>query len=129
MFRRITNVDLLNRIIEIENKIDILDLKLTRETISNLTGHFTEQKLSIEEYFIKLNERLDNNKEFCTQNVYEKLDIINNKIDMLYYENETIKHQLLLEEDIRKYECEINTLSNIINKTILDIDKILTGSI
>lgn len=126
MFRRITNIDLLNRIIEIENKIDILDLKLTRE--SNLPEEGRRCTL-IEEYFTKLNEKLDNNKEFCIQNVYEKINEIYNKIDMLYYENETIKHQLLLEEDIRKYECEINTLANIINKTILDIDKILIGSI
>ena len=126
MFRRITNIDLLNRIIEIENKIDSLDLKLTRE--SNLPEEGPRCTL-IEEYFTKLNEKLDNNKEFCIQNVYEKINEIYNKIDMLYYENETIKHQLLLEEDIRKYECEINTLANIINKTIVDIDKILIGRI
>jgi hypothetical protein len=114
MFRRITNIDLLNKIVEIENKIDILDLK---------------QSSLIDDYFTKLNDKIDKINENHKDIVYEKINEIYNKIDMLYYENETIKHQLLLEEDIRKYECEINTLANIINKTILDIDKILIGSI
>jgi hypothetical protein len=48
-----------------------------------------------------------------------------NKIDLLYYENETIKHQFLIEENIRKYEFEIDNLKTSINTTIEMINTIL----
>jgi len=47
------------------------------------------------------------------------------KLDVLFYENEIIKHQLLIEEEIRKYNDDINNIKDKINRKILEIDNIL----
>ena len=165
MFHRITNLDLLNKILELENKIDIVTLQNSKNnitccncTVKELTV-YKEIRDYFEDKFIdildnlkqiekhdKLNNFLENYKNEMLTNfetIISKLEInsnsinfdkdnkddfdkirtqlntISNKIDLLYYENELIKHQLLLEEEIRKCEQEIDILSNIINKVIL----------
>lgn len=197
MFRRVTNTDLLNRIIELENKMDqycnykdiyedigkkqdqIIDFLDTLKDKNNIDrnlyqkmneiyvlfsnyiendnhkikdlgkiNNFEEMlnvytKLQMDQFveYIEKLYALTKNDDISDSiiNIDRKLSEINNKImdfdeklneiyskiDLLYYENETIKHQFLLEEDIRKYECEINSLSNIINKTIQEIEKIM----
>jgi hypothetical protein len=170
MFRRVSNIDLLNKILELENKIDIYVLKSSDDNIICCNCKVKELIIykEIKEYFEdkfrdiqnnlkqlekqdKLNNFLENYKnEILTNfeniiskleiiknnetanfdkikdirkllsddNIYTQLNTISNKIDLLYYENEIIKHQLLLEEDIRKCEQEVNILSDIINKTL-----------
>lgn len=194
MFRRVTNADLLNKIIELENKMDIMNIDF-RENYMTLEGCcdckvkeliiYKEIKTYFENKFHdilenlndikniddKLNTVLENHKDEILNNfeniiskleiikdnvkentidecnqikkivsehitshkvledkiidkINEQLTAISNKIDLLYYENENIKHQLLLEEDIRKYEEEITNISNIVNKTIEYINNI-----
>jgi hypothetical protein len=47
------------------------------------------------------------------------------KLDVLFYENEIIKHQLLLEDEIRRYNDEIINIKDKVHKTIKDIDECL----
>ena len=171
MFRRITNIDLLNKILELENKIDIITLKNSennivccdckvkelniykeikdyfedkfkdildnlikiekQDTLNNLLENYKNEILTNFETIIlklKINFESSNSDQKITDNcdnkdnfdkIHFQLNTISNKIDLLYYENEIIKHQLLLEEEIRKCEQEIDILSDIINKVIL----------
>jgi uncharacterized protein (DUF885 family) len=178
MFRRTTNFDLLNKIQDLDNKIDIIYTKIYDNDIT-FTGCcdckvkeliiYKEIKEYFEDKFNdiltkfeniekqdKLNSFLQNYKNEILTNFetiiskleviktttettndnetyiyklvenYDKitnqLNCISNKLDILYFENEIIKHQLSLEEDIRKYEQEINNMSNIINNTIDNIN-------
>ena len=166
MFHRITNLDLLNKILELENKIDIISLKgsennivccdckvneliiykeikeyfedkfrdilenikqIEKDKLNNVLETYKNEILTNFETIISKLEDLKNNKQNNENNnikehfdkITDQLNNITNKIDLLYYENEIIKHQLLLEEEIRKCEQEIDILSNIINKVIL----------
>jgi predicted HTH domain antitoxin len=47
------------------------------------------------------------------------------KLDMLFYENETIKHQLLIEEELRKYDDEIISLKSKIQSTLNEINVLI----
>lgn len=163
MFGRITNIDLLNKIVELENKMDIFLLKNSEDNIiccdckvkelliykeikeyfedkfrdiltnikkiekqDNLNVFLENYKNEILTNFEKIISKLEiikNNEPDSSNNTNEKFDKINNqlititnKIDLLYYENEVIKHQLLLEEEIRKCEQEIDILSSLVKK-------------
>lgn len=186
MFRRTTNFDLLNKIQELENKMDIICAKLYDDDMTfkgccdckvkeinvykEIKDYFEDKfndiliKFDQIEKQDKLNNFLENYKnEILTNfeniisnleiikntnendncdnekgpdiynllkndlvenydNITNQLNCISNKLDILYFENEIIKHQLSLEEDIRKYEQEINNMSNIINNTIDNIN-------
>lgn len=177
MFRRTTNFDLLNKIQELENKIDIICVKLyddditfkaccdckekeliiykeikeyfqakfndiltkienieKQDKLNNFLENYKNEILTNFETIISKLEVIKNNETTCDNetniyNLVENYDKINNqlksisnKLDNLYFENEIIKHQLSLEEDIRKYEQEINNMSNIINNTIDNIN-------
>lgn len=50
---------------------------------------------------------------------------LSSKIDSVFYENEVIKHQLLLEDEIRKYEDEISNLKTQVKHILDDINQIL----
>lgn len=180
MFHRITNLDLLNKILELENKIDIISLKgsennivccdckvneliiykeikdyfedkfrdilenikqIEKDKLNNVLETYKNEILTNFETIISKLEVIKNNNNnndklyqsitdihnlLTDNNITENYDKISNqlntivnKIDLLYYENEIIKHQLLLEEEIRKCEQEIDILSDIINKVIL----------
>lgn len=54
-----------------------------------------------------------------------KLDILINKTDAMFYDNEIIKHHFLIEENIRFYCDTIDSLKVSIDKSINDIDNIL----
>lgn len=219
MFKKISNIDLSNKIDNIENKIDIINLRLDSQTtegccdcksrekvIYSQIKDYLEEKfnkfthditvklndkevintvflkyhneilenidkiiLNInvlknensnensngnlelpEEFFVKLQNsiNLQNNKEFCdivknvedlhtlymskmdnqsdiAKNLYDILIKLDNKINMLYFENEIIKHQLLLEEELRKYNDEIDNLKSLIEVKIKDINNVI----
>lgn len=119
-------IDKLNgKIIELNNKIDINAEKLNTkidDTINKLNNKidYTYENKNIEEYIIdeackKINEKNKNE-------IKENITAINDKLNILFFDNEIIKHQLLLEDEIRKYGDEINNLSLIINNTIKTID-------
>lgn len=196
MFNRIKNIDLLNKITDIENKIDILNNRLKDSTlhcccndvetteiefskeikdyletkildfnneikeinqnnkisekivntnnilITNFNKMFEDYKIEVVNNLEKIFDTLYNynKKDIVASNdqYLKKMDIINkisnfennintkislldSKVDNLYFDNEIIKHQLLLEEEIRKYTDEIDNLSLIIEKTISEL--------
>ena len=45
---------------------------------------------------------------------------------VLHYENEVIKHQLLLEEELRKYDNEIDSLKQQVEETLGQVNKLIT---
>ena len=197
MFNKVKNIDLLNKMLVIENKIDILnnrlddittvkgcchdfqqiEIELSKEIkeyleikmidfnnqikevnqnnriseklintnnvlITNFNKMFEEYKIEVVNNLQKIFDNLYNyNKKdiiVSNDNYLKKMDIINkistfeyditkkivlldSKVDSLYFDNEIIKHQLLLEEEIRKCSDEIDNLSLIIQKTISEL--------
>lgn len=185
MFSKITNLDLLNKILELENKMDIISLQISNDNkisccdckgkeliiykeikeyfedkfqdiVKNIKQIEQTEKLNIflEDYknqiitnfetiiskleliktnengaqvsFLNLDQNIKDIHKLLTNNnikenfdkITDQLNNITNKIDLLYYENEIIKHQLLLEEEIRKCEQEVDILSKLL-KTLL----------
>ena len=196
MFKRINNIELLNKIITVENKLDILNTRLdnktccdcksrevivyeelkdylqfklsefndqinnkliefnNKETLSILNNIFEDYKTQLIDNLQSIcnqlnNDKLNNNiideklqqynnqknikEHHCNfskvdfdssfNKTQDKLEILCGKLDMLYFENEIIKHQLSLQDEIRKYSDEIDNLSSIIEKTIIEIDE------
>ena len=191
MFNKVKNIDLLNKILVIENKIDILNKRLgdnncdcqdievefskdIKEYFENKIVDFNNQIKEVNQNnkisekiintnnvlitnFNKMFEEYQNEVVNNLQKIFDSLynynkkdipasnqlylkqmDIINkitnfqndinikitlldSKVDNLYFDNEIIKHQLLLEEEIRKCSDEIDNLSLIIQKTISEL--------
>jgi len=69
----------------------------------------------------KQNENLDNFIKHMT----EQINSINDRVDSFYFENETIKHQLLLEEEIRGYNDDIDQIKLLIHNVKSTIDDTL----
>lgn len=59
-------------------------------------------------------------------NINDKISIVNKRVDDCYYDNEIIKHQILLEEDIHHYNDDIDNLKLLINNIKNDIDNTLS---
>lgn len=78
-------------------------------------------KNQLQEFIKDINTREDIFKDTFKDSLNE----INNKINDFYFENELIKHQLLLEENISKYNDELEALKVNIKNTIDDIDVVL----
>ena len=53
------------------------------------------------------------------------LDILINKTDAIFYDNEIIKHQFSIEENVKNYSDTVDYLKISIEKSINDIDQIL----
>lgn len=71
------------------------------------------------------------NIQFVNHNIdllKNTLDILINKTDAIFYDNEIIKHQFSIEENIRIYSDTIDSLKISIEKSINDIDQILTNN-
>ena len=109
----ISNKELLNKLVKVETKIDSGKDKCSL----NYANYIIEQVKNI----------------FSTNynDIYKKLDIIDEKINnmdsninQIYFDNEVIKHQLLLEGILRDSIDEIDNLSITIKQTILKIDKL-----
>lgn len=185
MFGRVTNLDLLNKILELENKMEIISLQISddnkvtccdckvkeliiykemkeyfedkfgdiiknikqiekTDTLNLFLENYKNDIISNFETIITKLESLNNNdhglqislpnfdqnikdiRKLLTNNnnnenfdkITNQLNTITNKIDLLYYENEIIKHQLLLEEEIRKCEQEVDLLSSLLQPFI-----------
>lgn len=80
--------------------------------------HFEKEVLNKFSHFESNFNKLENNLNTKCENVLTNFQLLNTKIDNLYYENENIKHQLLLEDEIRKCSDEIDNLSLLIKTTI-----------
>ena len=91
------------------------------ETISNLTNEIHQLKQA------SLNQVSLNQASFKETNdkFQNKLDMLINKTDAMFYDNEIIKHHFLIEENIRFYCDTIDSLKVSIDKSINDIDNVL----
>ena len=77
--------------------------------------------VGIQSKLLDLNECLDK----LTEESSNRFSVVNMKLDSIYFENEVIKHQLKLEDDIRNAIEEVNNLNNIIACAISQIDKFI----
>ena len=75
------------------------------------------------------------NKSDKINDICNSLESINNNVKSFYYDNEIIKHQLMLEEDIQKYNDEIDNIrtlavnaKNSIQETLINLQKELEKS-
>lgn len=114
---------------DILEKYKSADLSLRNDLQSFLVGLQKEFKVNLnvqsDDFTIKLNSynaELNNRIE----QLNKLLSSINSSVNGFYYENEMIKHQLVLEDDIRKYNDEINGLKLLATQMKESIDSILS---
>jgi hypothetical protein len=63
------------------------------------------------------------------ESIEQKLTNIDSNVNHIYFENQIIKHQLLLEDCIRESVNEINDLSLLIKDTVSKINKLIESKI
>jgi predicted HTH domain antitoxin len=82
-------------------------------------------------HIVNYNKRLDTVVDINSklQNLIKTTDLHNvnilKRLDMLFYENEMIKHQLLIEDELRKYSEEIYNLKQKIQSTLNDVTSLI----
>jgi len=96
--------------------IDNLQTIITNISISNI-----QADVGVQSKLVDLNACLDK----LTEESSNRFSVVNMKLDSIYFENEVIKHQLKLEDDIRNAIEEVNNLNNIIACAISQIDKFI----
>lgn len=121
--------------------IDVDQLKCYFKNL--LVEHTTEMRLEkskftklILEEFLTISKRISEKNDFLNNMVESINDLnvtidtnnktTNSKLDGLFFENEILKHQLSLEDDIRRYIQEIDDLSESVNGNIKIIDEYLS---
>ena len=111
----VNNTELLNKLLQLESKIDQNKHKndgLNQEFIQfmHIRIESIEQKLT----------NIDSN----ITNIDSNINHIDSNINHIYFENQIIKHQLLLEDCIRESVNEIDDLSLLIKNTVSKINKL-----
>jgi hypothetical protein len=101
-----------------------LDKKLRSDLQSFLLNLQTNIIKDLKSEFNNQMKEMDNNNNDNVADIQSSLHQIDAKVDGFYFENELVKHQLTLEEEIRKYNDDIDSLKLIINNTTSEIDKI-----
>ena len=172
MFKKISNIDLINKLEKIENKLDILNMNLNSSQIycnckdkdmciykelceylefqfkqcidkigenkcnlittnQELTNNFTNILKQITELNKNNIINLTNNNSQVIQTlesfenkINDKFNTINVKLNSIYFENEIIKNQLALQDEIRQSILEIDNITNSINQIVKKIDLI-----
>lgn len=74
-------------------------------------------------------DKLRNSQHALDNNVSATLDLardLSHSMASLHYENEVIKHQLLLEEELRKYDNEIESLKLKVEETLQEVNELIT---
>jgi hypothetical protein len=127
--------ELKHRLDKIEKSLDEINsttfLKNEFDKLTNLYNEIKYESISNQK---KINESISNQKKINDSNkelFISKIESISKKLDTLYFDNETIKHQLFLENELKKSIQDIDNLSiaihntiELINYTIYKIDKI-----
>jgi hypothetical protein len=73
---------------------------------------------------IDQNKHKNDNVHTLIESIEQKLTNIDSNINHIYFENQIIKHQLLLEDCIRESVNEIDDLSLLIKDTVYKINKL-----
>jgi hypothetical protein len=126
----ITNLSLSDKSNNIINSIPIIE-QLKNEIIKYKTD--TEQDVcKILTLFENVNRSIDdklgnlnNMIQTVSENTNGKFDVIDVKLNSIYFENEIIKHQFLLEEQIRQSIEEISNINSSINDAIQKLDGLI----
>jgi hypothetical protein len=126
----ITNLSLSEKSNNVINSIPVIE-QLKNEIIKYKTE--TEQDVyKILTLFENINrsidDKLDNLNSIIQtlgENTNGKFDVIDVKLNSIYFENEIIKHQFLLEEQIRQSIEEITNINNSINDAIQKLDQLI----
>jgi hypothetical protein len=105
---------------EIKNEITSYKKDKEKELYEILNSYSTINK-SMESKLITLSDLF----QVFTEDNCKLIISMDKKLDSIYFENELIKHQLALEDEIRKLIDEVNNIHGIINNTINDLDIII----
>jgi hypothetical protein len=118
----------------LRNKIDELKINIKENDISLRTS-LQDILISIKNDIIssvnsnqnndKQNNKQNDNLDNFIKNMTEQVNSINDRVDGFYFENETIKHQLLLEEEIRGYNDDIDQIKLLIENVKSTIEDTL----
>ena len=129
----VSNRELLNKLDQVEAKIDANNLNYANyiiEQVKNILYKYYQPMANIhlvDESIISarsIHQDTLPNSNCLVESMYisNKLDNLDVKLDKVYFENQVIKHQLLLEDHIRESINEIDDLSFTIKQTISKID-------
>lgn len=123
----ISNLSMSSIDIDDEDKLERLRNEITnykkdkeRELYEILNSYSTINK-SIENKLVTLSDLF----QIFTEDNCKLIISMDKKLDSIYFENELIKHQLTLEDEIRKLIDEVSNIHSIINNTISDLDVII----
>lgn len=110
----------------LRTKIDELNVNIKDNDTSLRTG-LQDILISIKNDIITSvnSNNTEHNLDNFIKHMTEQVNSINNRVDGFYFENETIKHQLLLEEEIRGYNDDIDQIKLLIENVKLTIDDTL----
>jgi hypothetical protein len=100
-----------------------LDVKLRNDLQSFLIALQNNVLTEVKQQF-NINE---NNISSSMEVLKSSLQSIDTKVDGFYFENELIKHQLILEDEIRRYNDDIDALKLIITNTTSQIETIFSN--
>jgi len=132
----VNNTELLNKLLQLESKIDQHKHKndgLNQELIQfmHIRIESIEQKLTnIDSNITHIDSNLSNidsnitNIDSNITHIDSNITHIDSNITNIYFENQIIKHQLLLEDCIRESVNEIDDLSLLIKNTVSKINKL-----
>jgi len=104
----VNNTELLNKLLQLESKID-----QNKHKNDGLNQEFIQ--------FMHI--RIESIEQKLT-NIDSNINHIDSNINHIYFENQIIKHQLLLEDCIRESVNEIDDLSLLIKNTVSKINKL-----
>jgi hypothetical protein len=115
----------------LRNKIDELNINIKQNDVSLRTS-LQDILISIKNDIITSinshkndNVNENSNLDNFIKHITEQVNSINDRVEGFYFENETIKHQLLLEEEIRGYNDDIDQIKLLIENVKLTIEDTL----
>jgi hypothetical protein len=126
----ITNLSLSDKTNSVINSIPVIEqlkneiIKYktdTEQDVCKILTLFENVNRSIDDKLVNLNNIIQS----VGENTNGKFDVIDVKLNSIYFENEIIKHQFLLEEQIRQSIEEISNINNSINDTIQKLDGLI----
>jgi hypothetical protein len=121
--KSINSINSINSIPVIEQlKNEIIKYKTdTEKDVCKILTLFQNVNQSIDDKLGNLNNVI----QTIGENTNGKFDVIDVKLNSIYFENEIIKHQFLLEEQIRQSIEEISNINNSINDAIKKLDQLV----
>jgi len=113
----------------LRNKIDELSVNIKQNDTALRTG-LQDILISIKNDIVSSvnSHQNNNNLNDFIKNITEQVNSINDRVDGFYFENETIKHQLLLEEEIRGYNDDIDQIKLLIHNVKSTIEDTLNDN-